>query len=497
MLRQSPSRNQKSKGIKVNHVLQICLLLAVCFWLTYQVKHSHDKKKEFDEKDAKISLNTRGGSELLRLGRKDLYPRLEETGTKNEEHDEEADEEAAGDNEENKHKEEEHEDDKKTEEKEGKGRGGGDDEIDELDQEKSGAEIDRQKDFIDEEKERDERDGKGTEEKDTETKNGQMEEGSLENHDHDEGASNIHEAREEHYKADDTSSAVTHDTQTISTENENGSSENSNEHAEVNTFERENKVNNTEEVNVGQNKTALNVEDGEIAENEILLNGTANAEKRSGIVSFRPEYGTFLNPVSDQPRLSNATNEASTETHALSLQNGTETISDFSRVLNATVGGTTSGEGFNLQTIALEHENTYSTTTDTNQLDFNARISTTLKDAEATPGGFPNSFTNPEVVASEKFITSNTSVEAEHSSRSSITGEITNATMNEMSDTSNDMDKTDETSGFSQTEKAEVQHGAIDFSDSSIPEETQVRTDLETLPELTTEGSNIEDDAAE
>ncbi|CAD5176126.1 unnamed protein product [Musa acuminata subsp. malaccensis] len=45
MLRQASSRSQRNKGLKVRNVLQICLLVAVCFWLLYQMKHTYDKKK--------------------------------------------------------------------------------------------------------------------------------------------------------------------------------------------------------------------------------------------------------------------------------------------------------------------------------------------------------------------------------------------------------------------------------------------------------------------
>ena len=121
MYKQSPGRNHRSKGIKVKRTLQICVLLAVCFWLIYQVKHSHDKKKAFDEHDAKISQTTHVPDEILKFGRKDLHPRLEETATKNEKHDEEEEveeeeeEETGGEEEENKHEDEEQEEDSKTE----------------------------------------------------------------------------------------------------------------------------------------------------------------------------------------------------------------------------------------------------------------------------------------------------------------------------------------------------------------------------------------------
>ena len=58
-------------------MFQICLLLGVCFWLIYQVKHSHDKRKEFDEKDAKASVKAQSDDVILKFGRKDI-PHVQE-----------------------------------------------------------------------------------------------------------------------------------------------------------------------------------------------------------------------------------------------------------------------------------------------------------------------------------------------------------------------------------------------------------------------------------
>uniref|UniRef100_A0A5B6ZHZ2 Myb-like protein X n=1 Tax=Davidia involucrata TaxID=16924 RepID=A0A5B6ZHZ2_DAVIN len=506
MLRQSPSRNQRSKGIKVKHVLQICLLLAVCFWLIYQVKHSHDKKKEFDENDVKISL-MQSGNEILKFGRKDLHPQMEETTTKNEKHDEEeAEEEETGGEEETKHEEEEQEEDSKTEEKEDEGRGGGgDDELDEHDQEKSNMEVDREEEFIDEEKESEEGDEKESEEKDAEDKEGQIEnESSLEDHDHDGGGRNDHEAREENYKGDDASSAVTHDTQTISTETEKGSSENLNENTEMNIVEQENRINTTEEIKVGQNTTGLEVGDSNMAKNGIPLNTTANEEKVLEIVSSKSEDSSVLNSretteANNQPEVSNNSMEVSTETQDLSLQNGRETISDPTQAENATVGETTSGEDSSLQTIALEQANNSNIASVNNQSDFNLTISLNNENAEATTGESSNSSTNLESVVSEKVTRSNASAEAEDNTGSSTTEENIDATQNEKSETSNERDGTNESLDSSTTENLdEIQHDPIDSSDSSIPlEEKEVRIDLDTLPEIRTEGSNNEDAAAE
>ncbi|KAE8671490.1 hypothetical protein F3Y22_tig00111947pilonHSYRG00115 [Hibiscus syriacus] len=71
MLRVSSYRNQRSKGLKVKHALQICVLVAICIWLLYQVMHNSEKKADY-EKSTK---------EVIMLGRKDL-PQAEETAIK-------------------------------------------------------------------------------------------------------------------------------------------------------------------------------------------------------------------------------------------------------------------------------------------------------------------------------------------------------------------------------------------------------------------------------
>ncbi|KAM1155521.1 hypothetical protein ACFX14_026247 [Malus domestica] len=45
-------RNQRpAKGLKVKHAIQIALILAVCFWLLYQMKQSHGKDYSESSKD--------------------------------------------------------------------------------------------------------------------------------------------------------------------------------------------------------------------------------------------------------------------------------------------------------------------------------------------------------------------------------------------------------------------------------------------------------------
>ncbi|KAL2529368.1 hypothetical protein Fot_21969 [Forsythia ovata] len=78
MLKPSGSRNQRSKSLKVKHALQICLLLAICIWLLYQVKQSYNMKSKLEEKSVSTQVSGNGESVLpiLKLGRKDIKPQL-------------------------------------------------------------------------------------------------------------------------------------------------------------------------------------------------------------------------------------------------------------------------------------------------------------------------------------------------------------------------------------------------------------------------------------
>lgn len=73
MLKQSPSRKQRSKDFKVKHALQICLLFTICIWLLYHVKCSAEillGKKQDD-----------GYEIFVNLGRRSLHPRLKEASS--------------------------------------------------------------------------------------------------------------------------------------------------------------------------------------------------------------------------------------------------------------------------------------------------------------------------------------------------------------------------------------------------------------------------------
>ncbi|KAM1478997.1 hypothetical protein ACFX2I_026351 [Malus domestica] len=66
MNNQSTGRNQRpAKGLKVKQAIQIALILAVCFWLLYQMKQSHGKDYSESSKD---KASEERGSDIL--GRK-------------------------------------------------------------------------------------------------------------------------------------------------------------------------------------------------------------------------------------------------------------------------------------------------------------------------------------------------------------------------------------------------------------------------------------------
>lgn len=134
MLKQSPSRNLRSKGnFKVKDALQICVLLVICIWLLYQAKQTYNKKvSDLENSINKIPKEAHTGHELLKLGRKDINPRLGELAAEFEKHEHEDDQEQGGD-----------ESIPKENDK-----GKGDDEIDGGDQEKAEEEETEQLDEL-------------------------------------------------------------------------------------------------------------------------------------------------------------------------------------------------------------------------------------------------------------------------------------------------------------------------------------------------------------
>ncbi|CAI9786259.1 unnamed protein product [Fraxinus pennsylvanica] len=464
MYRHSPIRNPRSKGIKVKHVLQICLLLAVFIWLLYQVKRSHDKKKEFDQSE-ETSLSGGASNEMLKLGRKDIHEKEEETVVKNEKHEAE---ETTGEEEEDEEEIEEEREDKKTEENEDEGIGGGDDQIDESEEEKSEADIDQGDDFIDDEKERDEGDENESEDGDSEDNNGQVEKGNpLEESDDDRDYRSTHEAREENYKADDASSAVTHDSEILTDENENGSLGNLNVRTEKNILEVEKEENNTEQINLGEDKTEVEAESNEIAKREKQSNVITNKTKEN--VMDNSESGLFSNTTVTEGSIDhietiNNSTQVSTDGHDLSLLNGREIV-----------------VGLNRGLVDDGNHSHYS--------------KTGTENAKSNLNEFPNSSSKTES-ASENILKSEASVEA-----GNTTGSLTvknDATEAKKSKISEESGGTDDVLDSRSKNYKNVQHDPIDSSDLYIPiEEKVIRIHLDTIPDIQTEGTKSEGATAE
>ncbi|KAF3323924.1 hypothetical protein FCM35_KLT11391 [Carex littledalei] len=82
MMRQS-SRNQRSKNLKIKHVLQLLFLLAISIWLLYQLKHTYDQKYAVNSTTNNPDENPITTNDQIlpekttKLGRKDLPQNIE------------------------------------------------------------------------------------------------------------------------------------------------------------------------------------------------------------------------------------------------------------------------------------------------------------------------------------------------------------------------------------------------------------------------------------
>ncbi|XP_019172871.1 PREDICTED: protein PFC0760c-like [Ipomoea nil] len=378
MFKQSPSgRMNRSRGFKVKNVLQICVLLAVCLWLVYQVKQSHEKKKQFDGNESSLSQKTGSSSDGgPNLGRKYLPDSKGMANSGTEDNNLEED-----------------------------GRGGGDDDLEEHDREKNDGEVEREDKAVgDDEKE--------SEERDSDDNNGDE---ISEDNENDEDSGSKHEAQEVLYKADDASSAVTHD-----------SIEEVSENAEVNVLEQAGVVNNDNKISDGQD-TIGHEESEHVSEG---LNGhpvERNLTEKTG----------EANDLSIQKRDDSAlvVNNSLSESNLTTLKNG---------------------------------------------------------DAESTESDSSAESNHSKSSVSEKVIHGHPRFTTEDDRWST-----TIDTDAEKSRTVDETGRADEEFESFNTENIGEIEDLIDSSDSSFSlDEKDVRTDLETLPEIQTEGSNTEDPAA-
>lgn len=79
LLKQSSSRNLRAKGFRLKHAFQICVLLAFCIWLLYQVNKSGSKNTAVEGGGSETSREGGENSlQILKLGRKGLNPEIED-----------------------------------------------------------------------------------------------------------------------------------------------------------------------------------------------------------------------------------------------------------------------------------------------------------------------------------------------------------------------------------------------------------------------------------
>ncbi|KAJ0980370.1 hypothetical protein J5N97_008625 [Dioscorea zingiberensis] len=260
MLRPTASRNQRARGFRVKHGLQIFLLIAICIWLLYQVKHSHDKKRAMEESNSKGSIKVGEiQEERFNFGRK-VLPRAGQAESTSETQAEEEKEETEEEDEQEPKQEEAMEEDE---------RGVGDDSIDEKDQYRG-----------DEEAEEGEESGH-EEEKD----------GKEEEMDESYNLRDFQEAREENYRRDDVAGSVHQETQTTYSESGDDESIESTDRKEE---ETENFTDETVNV-VKNNNTSVdnskgNVSDVGMTENKSM--STANNNQGVGMMTEKETMTT-------------------------------------------------------------------------------------------------------------------------------------------------------------------------------------------------------------
>ncbi|XP_050386611.1 uncharacterized protein LOC126802933 [Argentina anserina] len=529
MLKKAPSRNHRTKGIKLKHILQIALLLGVCFWLVYQLKHSHDKKVVLDEKSAKASIRSLSEGELLKLGRKDLPHKDvgknvkqevegedETVGDEEEKHEvegleEEGQKHEADEREDEDRKEEQEEEENKNEDIEEEG-GAGDDEIDENEQEKKEGRTDHEEDLVDDEKERedeedDEKGEKDGERNESEERMGRADnENSSANQDN-RGDKNAHEAREENYRRDDASSAVTHNAQVISTETEEVSSESANENSGSGALEKEVKSNYTEDLNGNQNSSRLL--DGRTAGNDTA--SVAATEEKVNENLPNAVNATMKLQSDDIPEAdSNSTIvsiEASNSSPEVNQANGTEALSVSGLSQNVTLDGMTTREEITGKTLIVEQTN--NTISDNNHSDSNATVPSDKAESNVSEKILRYNGT-AQVEDDSRSLTMNESMDAmknEELKNEELKNEDTNknedlknenATKNKESNGTRESDRIGDSSDSRNGTQYAVQHDPIDSSDSLVSEDKKgAHTDLDTSPEMKTDGHENGQAAAE
>ncbi|KAG2243741.1 hypothetical protein Bca4012_022479 [Brassica carinata] len=435
MKKQSSSRSQRgSRGIKGKHVVQICVLLGVCIWLIYQVKYSHDKKKEFYEANGKKStvlLETEDG--MVKLGRKDLLPGYHNQIEKEKHVEEEEDEEEEEEEKESKsnvenstHEEEEKEDEEDEEDKSKLGEKVVEEDEEENKHEEEDDDIDEQDQSKDDELLQEEKEN-GSNEKETETNHA------------DETDMTVHEAREEHYKADDASSAVSHESRILNTERLKESYGNSTGPAQ-------------------ENSPNATISEVEIQKEPVLKLGEAES---------RDSVEKTVNAVTELrgETVNGNSTEAVLEASGF-LQNETRTMQERSQEHDKTENGAPPSGSSDLQNV-VELEQTR------NETDANVTVSANITNTSSIQDESRNSTSKPSLI--------------ENTSGSNTT-EVKETSRYEGDDETEEKESSDHFA-TEQTEEAD------DTPESTmLQEEREALTDPQTLPDISIEGKEEEDE---
>ena len=457
--------------------MQICVLVAVCFWLLYQVKHSHEKRKEFESADEKVVKNVQSDSEIQRFGRKDI-PRITEITKSGENHDED-EEDKDGEEEENKHEEDESEQEISRVTEKDDERGGGDDDIDEHELEKTEEEeVDEEKASEDKESdtkenheenkesedgheeghpEEEENDESGKEDHTELEENGDVDkddhgeqEGASDDQDHD-SERNTRQAQEELYKADDASSEVAHNVQSVDQETKNATMSHGREiYGKINVgleHEIKSSINSDELIQEVQTKDV----------NSAASNATITEQKISEVNTTKPDDSSIRNAT--LPEITSNSTVTDGELSATSLSNGTQIAFDSNLSQNISVELKPTDDKNHQEMAEIRTENVPNTNTPLSSFDSSNGKNVTESAKENSIGD-----------ASE-------AVKSEDSGK----------------------DDTDENSESHSNENTDAtQQDAIDASDNStLIQDEESRIDLDTLPEIKSEVHNTEDSVAE
>ncbi|KAJ4899011.1 Uncharacterized protein Rs2_12962 [Raphanus sativus] len=437
MKKTSSSRSQRgSRGIKGKHVLQICVLLGVCIWLIYQVKYSHDKKKEFYETDVKKLSEKEDG--LVKLGRKDLLPGYhnQDENEKHVEEDEDEEEKESKSKAENgtREEEEEKEEDEVAEE-------------DEEDKSKLGEEV------VEEDEDENKHEEDEIDEQDQSKTAGEKDDESLEeekeketNH-ADEIDMTVDEAREEHYKADDASSAVSHESRILNTEKLKETSDNSTGTAQEN-----------------NNSNATVISEVEI-QKEPILEKTATEVKDGDSESSTSEAKSVVTEPRGETAVNGNSTEAVLEASGF-LQNETRIMQERSQEDGAQPSGAS-----DVQTVVkLEQPRDESAA--------NITVSANITNVNPIQDDSRNSTSESSVI--ENISGSNTT-EVKENTRSDGDEETV-----EYKESSNH---------FSTTEQTEEADDTTPES-TMLQEEREALTDTQTLPDIKSEGNEEDEEEA-